>query len=149
MYSITFSSHETNLFSFQSTPLTNVKKIDCALLPPSRRSLHMHLLRAQYVTILWSRASSPCPADGLSPQENGWCKNNDILQPLWFQGPALPDTFLMTELEEDNDMIEERDAASEEESDVLATTPDMVEVELSDSGDEPWSEDSNSDLDDN
>ena len=61
----------------------------------------------------------------------------------------MPDTFLMTELEEDNDMIEERDAASEEESDVLATTPDMVEVELSDSGDEPWSEDSNSDLDDN
>ena len=101
----------------------------------------MHQLRAQYVTILWNRASSSCPADGLSPQEYGWCKNNDILQPLWFQGPALPDTFLRADLEEedDNDKIEGRNAESEEESD---------EVELSDSGDEPWSEDSNSDLDD-
>ena len=61
----------------------------------------------------------------------------------------MPDTLHGTDLEEDNDVIEGRDIESEIESDELSTTPDMVEVELSDSGDEPWSEDSNSDLDDN
>ena len=60
------------LYSVQANPLANVKKIDCSLLPPSRRSLEMHLLRARYVTIIWLNASQACPAEGLSPTDYGW-----------------------------------------------------------------------------
>lgn len=142
MLGIAFSSH--NIFKcFQRTPLTNVKKIDCALLLPSRRSLHMHLLRAHYVSIMWSRASSPFPADGLSPLENGWCRKNYIPQPVWFNGSALPDSLFREESNEgNNDVIDmEKETVAESDNEFSA------QFELSDSDDEPWSEDSHSGLD--
>ncbi|KAK4309969.1 hypothetical protein Pmani_018436 [Petrolisthes manimaculis] len=49
----------------QDKPLTNIKRIDCALLPPSRRALDKKLQRAQYVSILWNHANFACPDQGL------------------------------------------------------------------------------------
>ena len=124
-------------------PLANVKRVDCALLPPSRRTLQMKVRRAQYVTILWTNAATASPGDGLSPTEYGWSVNDNLLQPIWFQGPAVPDTLFTnsTTVEVDSDSDETIITGSEAQCDLEALSLD----ELSDSDDEPWSEDSDSD----
>lgn len=120
------------LYPAQTNPLANVKKIDCSLLPPSRRSLEMHLLRARYVTIIWLNASSACPAEGLSPTDYRWIVNDKLLQPNWFDGPAIPDSLFTDETED----VTEENVVSGDEPDSDAESSD----------DEPWSEDSD-DLD--
>ncbi|ESO95158.1 hypothetical protein LOTGIDRAFT_160924 [Lottia gigantea] len=50
----------------KDNPLANVKRIDCALLPPTRKTLEMKISRLQYVTVLWTLATKACPGDGLS-----------------------------------------------------------------------------------
>ena len=107
---------------FQKNPLSNVRKIDCSLLPPTRSSLLMKLKRTLYVTKLWTRASEPNPTVGLSPSDFGWHEDDDgSLVPEWFSGPVIPED-LFPEVSEE-----------EEESDIT------------DTDDDPWTEDSDFD----
>lgn len=133
LLSITHISH----CLFQDNPLEKVKKIDCALLPPCRRSLHMKLKRAKYVAILWTHASSASPGNNLSPADYGWYMNKELLQPKWFDGPAIPVSLFKDDEEEEEKEEEEkslsiRDTSSDEE--------EASEMETSD--DKAWSEDS-------
>ena len=74
----------------RENPLEKVKKIDCALLPPCKRSLCVKLRRSKYVTILWKHASSAAPGHHSTPSDYGWIIRNEVLQPHWFDGPAIP-----------------------------------------------------------
>ncbi|KAJ8046447.1 hypothetical protein HOLleu_05119 [Holothuria leucospilota] len=78
----------------QENPLEsgNVKRINCALLPPSRESLAKHLFRVHYITILWTLALLACPSSSLSPTDYGW-HMTDKLEPIWFDGPPVPQTL--------------------------------------------------------
>ncbi|KAG1684928.1 hypothetical protein GQR58_009264 [Nymphon striatum] len=124
----------------QENPLANVKRVDCALLPPSRRTLQMKVLRAQYVAILWKNAATASPGNGLSPIEYGWSVNDNVLQPIWFQGASVPDTLFSNstavEVDSDKSII----TGNKAECDLEALSLD----ELGDSDDRPWSEDSDS-----
>ena len=71
------------------------------------------------------------PGNGLSPCDYGWYINGDILMPVWFEGPAIPDSFFT----EDN-----------MDKDLVKTSDDDCEEKLTDS-DDPWSDDSDMDLD--
>ncbi|XP_063047206.1 uncharacterized protein LOC134440965 [Engraulis encrasicolus] len=103
----------------KESPLANVKRVDCALLPPSRRALEMHVLRARYVSIVWTLATLPCPTDGLSVTDYGWCVKDGLLQPNWFNGPSIPQHLFSAGTESHS-----QEDSTEEESD------------------EPWSEES-------
>ena len=122
----------------QDNPLANVKKIDSALLPPSQRTMEMKLLRARYVTILWSHASTSCPGEGLSPIDYGWSETDGVLQPIWFQGPETPNNLFGRD-------GEEKVTDSDDETIILGDTLDFEpDDELIGSDDEPWSDDSDS-----
>ena len=127
--SVTLLLHHLHIMqSFQENPLANVKKIDCALLPPSHTSLKMKLLRAQYVTILWMSASSAYPTDGMSPTDYGWLLQDGILQPHWFDGPAIPESVFTNDNDADANVVHNEpdvDAdSSADESDAEAWTSD-------------------------
>ncbi|KAG1694148.1 hypothetical protein GQR58_006938 [Nymphon striatum] len=100
----------------------------------------MKVLRAQNVAILWKNAATESPGNGLSPTEYGWSVNDNVLQPIWSQGPSVPDTLFSNstaiEVHNDKSIITGNGA----ECDLEALSLD----ELSDSDDRPWSEDSDS-----
>ena len=102
------------------------------MLPPCHRTLHMKILRAQYVTILWRRAVTACPGENLSPLDCGWYVNKDYLLVLkWCEGSLLQETIFKCEI----------DAENVNESDQVDDKGD----ETDESDDEAWSEDSDSD----
>ena len=76
------------------------------MLPPSLPALKMKIQRVQYVTVLWTRAITAFPEQGLSPTDYGWHADNNILKPTWFEGPAIPDC-LFTNDDVDSDSEEE------------------------------------------
>ncbi len=111
---------------FQENPLANVKRIDCALLPPSCRTLAMKVRRTQYVAALWTRAATSTPGDGLSPTEYGWCLNDNLLTPIWYEGPAIPDNLFTSYIED----IEIMESELEVDSDVWSEDSDSEDAEM-------------------
>ena len=104
----------------------------------------MKLLRTRYVTLLWSRAGTSCLGHGLSPNDFGWCIKNDVLKPVWFKGQAMPDSLFRKGIEStevtDSDDIEEKITVGNDRN--LQSSDE----EISDSDDEAWSGDSDSNL---
>lgn len=74
-----------------NNPLTNVKRVDCALLSPCLQTLNMKVQRTKYVTTLWTEARTTTTVSGMVPIEYGWHMNNGILETIWFKGPAMSD----------------------------------------------------------
>ena len=74
----------------QRNPLANVKRINCALLPPCTATLKKKIQRAQYLSILWHRADKQNPSDGLDPTQFGWKKDEKAFIPEWFEGSSVP-----------------------------------------------------------
>ncbi|XP_068212466.1 uncharacterized protein [Palaemon carinicauda] len=112
----------------KNNPLFINKRIDCALLPPSRPALEKQLQRAHFVTVVWSHTDQASPDQGLSPTDYGWSTNGELLQPMWFDGPAVPDTLFtppdctalesdsdetIIQVDSDEDMLDEADGISE------------------------------------
>jgi len=129
------------IIDFQENSLAHIKRIDCALLPPSRRTLEMMIRRTQYVTALWTRAMTASPGDGLSPTNYGWSVSDNLLKPTWYEGPAIPDSLFMN----DSNYAENMEFESDSESDLEVETINEL---VSDSDGEAWSEDSDSEKED-
>ena len=89
-----------------------------------------------YVARLWMGAVKACPTLGLSPTDYGWTMQNDLLVPLWFEGPAIPDALFASSSAGDVEIVDECD------------DQDRQETESSDSDKEAWSEGSESDMED-
>ena len=81
--------------TFQDNPLVNVKKLNCALLPPCRKSLMMKLRRTNFITIMWTSATEANPIAGLSATDYGWSLEGQMLKPQWFEGQQFQATCLM------------------------------------------------------
>jgi hypothetical protein len=94
----------------------------------------MKTKRTQYVATLWARARTRCPAEGLSPIDYGWfvSTTDNILKPVWFRGPAIPNTSFRHSSEDITDVVVEGNDDEEE----------MIQETLSDSDSdcEAWSE---------
>ena len=130
------SNFNYHLIVFQENPLANIKRVDCALLPPTRRTLQMKIRRAQYVTSIWTQATTASPGDGLSPTDYGWSADiNNRLEPVWFEGPATPESLFQA----DEDTAIEIESDSDE---TIIVEGDYNMEDLSDTDDDPWSEDS-------
>ena len=74
-----------------------VRKINCASLPPCKRALEKHILRANLVSIIWRLAYTPEPSKGLDPIKFGWEEDdNGHYVPFWYEGSPLPGNFPCT-----------------------------------------------------
>ena len=62
---------------------------DLSLLPPCQKALQMHILRANYQTLIWKRANEAYPDIPL-PAGHGWRMNDGVLSINWFEGDLLP-----------------------------------------------------------
>lgn len=135
--------------------MANIKRVDCALLPPSRKTLKKKLQRAHFVTMIFSHADKVSPTQDRSPNDYGWITNGELLQPAWFDGPAVPEN-LFTNPEDEHDIEFDssgdetiiQDHESHEDHDESGSDSEFSDSDLSDN--EQWSEDSDSgsDLDD-
>lgn len=108
----------------------------------------MKIRRSQYVAALWSQANEASPGSGLRPTDYGWNFKDNILQPAWFEGPAVPSSLFKTP--DDADSME---GESDGDETIITGSDDMESDqenpdELIESEDEPWSEDSDSDEED-
>ena len=73
--------------------MTNVKKVDFALLPPCAKTVHNKMQRAHFISILWGNADSAHPGNGVGSSELRMERKNGYY--TWFFGPALPDYLFM------------------------------------------------------
>ena len=139
-----------------------VKKINCSSLPPCEKTLAQHLSRANYIAIVWRLAHTPEPTKNVHPLNYGWTDNGDgHYVPQWFVGEPLPDKLFNdedAELEQVHD--DESDMVSDTEMDPRGADTDVgnesddtiiadYDEESLQSDDQPWSEDSESDYEDN
>ena len=136
---------------FQENPLADIKKIDCALLPPSRRALTKKLQRAHYVTVLWRNANTVSPDQGLSPTDFGWSVKGSLLQPTWFDEPSAPDSMFFCHANVESDDGSDNDelmvhSRSKENATQIDDFDEHSDHDIDMSEDEPWSEDSDSDI---
>ena len=131
------------VYYLQDSPLANIKKIDCALLPPCRRTLAMKIRRTQYVTSIWTRAATANPSEGMMPVDYGWAvdASDNILKPVWFEGSAIPDDLFAN-----RDHIP--DNSSPDKVYNVSSEEEMPNSEpSSDTEGEAWSEESDSEFD--
>ena len=82
-----------------------------SMLPPCRKSLEQHIKRVNYQVGIWKHAhianpDTPNPCDG-----HGWMMVDGHLEPLWYDGEALPQELAdMTHVSTDHDSDEESDS---------------------------------------
>ena len=134
-----------------------MKKINCSSLPPCEKTLAQHLSRAHYIGMTWRLAHTPEPTKDMHPLSYGWKDNGDgHYVPQWFVGAPLPDTLMGNEDSEvGHDIDEESGMVSESETDPDNADTDqsddtiiIVDGEESQPDDQPWSDDSESDYED-
>ena len=74
----------------RAATLKNVKKLNCASLPPCEKTTLLHIKRANYVARMWRRADTLIPTGDWNPCDFGWLASNSGLQPEWFCGSSVP-----------------------------------------------------------
>ena len=85
--------------------MTNVKKVDCALLPPCAKTAHNKMPQAHFISIIWGNADSAHPRHSLDPLNYRWKEKNGYTSD-WFLGPALPD-YIFHEGEREEESIKD------------------------------------------
>jgi hypothetical protein len=105
-----------------SNVLTNTDGIDLSLLPPCRSSLKMHIVRANYQSLIWKAALVPY-ATTPGPIGNGWTKDeNENLTFHWTEGNILPpellDILSAIPDDEDSQNSDDEDKGSDIDDDV-------------------------------
>lgn len=106
--------------------LRHVKKVDLGRMPPCKRSLLMHIRRANYRARQFKLSHVATPEIPPPSMEHGWNNQNQYLEPLWNEGPVLPETLnnlvMASDTDSDNDDIvseaEEASFSSDCDSDI-------------------------------
>ena len=80
------------------------KNIELSSIPPCSRVLKQHIRRANYQTAIWRLADVAEPDVPSSTDGHGWTMHNGHLEPLWFEGDAVPPATVL-----DGEQIESSD----------------------------------------
>ena len=96
------------------TLASQVKKINCASLPPCDKVLKLHIKHAHYVSILWSRADTTHLDKDINSLDYGWQEKDGHFIPLWYNGNCLPESLMRKDKQEDEEQILETDVAFDE-----------------------------------
>ena len=118
-----------NTSRLQSKTINQSSKIDLSELPPCRRSLIPHIQQVNYHAAQWKR-SHIHQIELPPPTDHGCTMTDDILEPLWSDGPVLPPSLI----------------------DILSTSSSAVDSDSESDMDEPYfenpfSSDDKSDID--
>ena len=95
--------------------LRHVKKVDLSKIPPCLRSLRPHILRANYRLYEFKHSHIPDPELPPPDTKYGWNKEEGLLEPLWSDGPVLPES--LHELVPDPEDTEFEDEETDEDND--------------------------------
>ncbi|XP_060575157.1 uncharacterized protein LOC132732701 [Ruditapes philippinarum] len=90
--------------------LTMKSKVELSKLPPCQDNLCQHIRRVNHRLGILKNAHTPV-IEHPEPHDEGqgWTKKNEVLEPLWAEGPILPPTLV--------DLVENVQAEMEEEDD--------------------------------
>ncbi len=104
------------------------KNIDLGSLPPSRKSLEQHLLRANYQVAIWKNSHIPNPQIPCA-EGHGWMNVDGRLEPKWFEGDMLPQ-LLIDHCDSDEESADENDNSDDEsdDEDVANHLDEMSEI---------------------
>ena len=105
--------------STAKNPLEKLKGINASAIPPCEAELIMHMKRASFVAHMWLNADV-AEIQQHPTESNGWDFDNGYYQPIWHEGPQMPDTLVPEEDELNGDeSIEEENmtVSSDDESD--------------------------------
>jgi len=90
--------------------LKSVKKVDLGKCPPCRRSLNPHSRRANYRVAQWKRSHIVSPDIPLPSPQHGWVWENGLLEPVWSDGPVLPESLYDIVTSTTNELTEDSDS---------------------------------------
>ena len=75
----------------EDKPLSADSKVDLARLPPCKTSLLPHVQRVNYRLCCYKKAHIPIfERSKFYDNEQGWVRENKIIEPLWTKGIILP-----------------------------------------------------------
>ena len=81
---------------------------DLCRMPPCQDNLVQHIRRANYRLCVLKNAQTPILEHPDNYEERyGWVRKNNVLEPLWVEGPILPETLIcliesvLTDLDEE------------------------------------------------
>ena len=101
------------------------------------------------MTVLWSHANTSSPDQDLCPTDYGWEVDGGLLQPTWFDVIAGPDALFCSDdgVNIESYIDSEKATITTQSGDIVMETDDLDElVDYDLCEDEPWSEDSDSDI---
>ena len=84
----------------------NIKKINCASLPPCQKFVEKNIQGAQYVVKIWKRCYASDPTDRLEPVNNCWKMIGQNLEPDRYSRTYLPEQ-LVKDIDTDKAMVVE------------------------------------------
>ena len=88
--------------------MKNIKKVNCALLPPCSKVVKKHIQRTKYVSLLWNNATKSSPTEGRAPVDFGWeLSAEGLLVPSWYDGWQFPNQITLEDNEEEEDSSNE------------------------------------------
>ena len=82
-----------NMVKGKSDKILKSAKVDLSRIPPCRRSLIPHIRRANYGLSQWKQAHIPF-VELPSPTDHGWTFSDNHLEPIWSEGPILPESLM-------------------------------------------------------
>ena len=114
-------------------PLSSSDGVDLSLLPPSKDSLRMHIIRANYQTYIWNN-SKVCNPGIASPVGHGWLLDEyGHLVYEWTKEKIMPQQVIDIICKSEKD--EEGDSSTEDDNDEIEID-NMIDIMFEDSDDE-------------
>ena len=91
--------------------LTRSKKVDMSSLPPCKKSLDQHVRRVNFKVGIWKRAHIARPDIPNASNGHGWILVDGHIEPLWYEGPELPNllSYIACEIEDEKDQASDTD----------------------------------------
>ena len=113
--------------------LSSSDGVDLSLLPPSKDSLRMHIIRANYQIYIWNN-SKVCNPGIPSPDGHGWVLDEyGHLVYEWTKEEIMPQQLIDIICESEED--EEGDSSTEDDNDEIEID-NMIDIMFEDSDDE-------------
>ena len=82
-----------NELSSEDRPNTS-RNVDMSSVPPCRKSLEQHIRRVNYQVGIWKHSHIPKPDISAANNGHGWTLAAGKLEPMWYDGEALPQALL-------------------------------------------------------
>ena len=91
--------------------------LDMATFPPCKKSLTQHIRRVNHQVGIWKRAHIPKPSIPKASQGHGWEEKGGYMDPIWYEGDALPRELIDIAQREPDTVSSDSDSDSDSDVD--------------------------------